>query len=204
MAYSACTSEIKRNIQQDCSKPLVGGYTGLCALIPVDSNYSVEQDATNPRKVVAINCETDTVVVVDNLSVNNPFDGSTSASSADAGVREFTKTLAFRIPQRGADVSKDIVEALCNSRGVIAVAEKTDNRADGKYEVIGLLQPLKVTEDGVSRTEAENGGAIMMTMQCTEPWFELNLVGEGGSGATPEYTLAGAKAAFNAIIAKAV
>ena len=87
---------------------------------------------------------------------------------------------------------------------MIAVAEKTDNRADGKYEVIGLLQPLKVTEDGVSRTEAENGGAVMITMQCTEPWFELNLVGDGGSGAEPEYTLAGAKAAFDAIIAKAV
>lgn len=201
MAYTACTSSIARNIQMDCAKPLSGGYTGLAALIPADSDYSVVQDATNARKVVSITPENGTVVVVDNLSVVSPFDGSSTASSADSGTRSFTKTIAFRVPQRGADVSKEIVEALCNSRGIIAVAEKKDNTADGKYEVIGLLNPLKVTEDGVSRTESENGGATMITMSCEEVWFELDLV---GAKEDDEYTLAGAKAAFEALLAKAV
>lgn len=202
MAYTPCTSSIARNIQMDCSKPLSGGYTGLALLIPSDSAYSVVQDSTNPRKVVSISPENGTVVVVDNLSVVSPFDGSSTASSADSGTRSFTKTVAFRVPQRGADVSKEIIEGLCNSRGVICVAEKKDNTADGKYEVIGLLNPLKVTEDGVQRTESENGGATMITMSCEEVWYELDLVGQKDSG--DEYTLAGAKAAFDTIMAQAV
>ena len=201
MAYTPCTSSIARNIQIDCSKPLSGGYTGLALLIPVDAAYSVVQDSDNPRKVVSITPENNNVVVVDNLYVVSPFDGSSTASSADSGMRSFTKTVAFRIPRRGADASKEIVEGLCNSRGVICVAEKKDNAADGKYEVIGLLNPLKVTEDGVQRTESENGGATMITMSCDEPWFELDLVGTKDSS---DYTLAGAKAAFDAIMAKAL
>lgn len=202
MAYSPCTSSIAQNIKMDCDKPLSGGYTGLAVLIPADSDYSVVQDSTNPRKVVTLTPENKTVVVVDNLAVTAPFDGSSTASAADSGIRSFSKTIAFRVPQRGADVSKDIVEALCNSRGVICVAEKRDNTVDGKYEVIGLLNPLKVNEDGVSRTEAENGGAVMMTMSCEEAWFELDLVGQKDSG--DEYTLAGAKAAFETLIQAAV
>ena len=143
-------------------------------IIPTGSAYSVTQDADNPRMLVSITPAQNTAVVVDNLAVVAPFNGSSTAASADNGIRQYTKTIAFRIPLRGAGVSKNIVEPLSNGEGYLAVVEKKDNNgADGKYEVIGFQQPLKVNEDGIQRTEDENGGAILATMSCVEGWFVL-------------------------------
>lgn len=203
--YTACQASIAKNIQQDCDKPLVGGYTGRGVLIPANSAYSVVQDTLNPRKIVSITPESNTVVVIDNVSVLAPFNGSSTAAAADNGIREYAKTLSFRIPLRGADVSKNLVEPLAGGAGYIAVVEKKDNaQADAKFEVIGLLQPLKVTDDGIQRTEAENGGAIMATMSCTEAWFEADLVGAKPAGSGTDYTVSGAKAAFEALVSAAV
>ena len=204
MAYTPCAQSIAQNIVQNCDAPLVGGYTGRAVLIPAGSAYSVTQDAENPRMLVSITPAQSTAVVIDNLAVVAPFNGSSTAASADNGIRQYTKTIAFRIPSRGAGVSKNIVEPLSNGEGYLAVVEKKDNNgADGKYEVIGFQQALKVNEDGIQRTEDENGGAILATMSCVEGWFEATLVGakEGTPGA---YTLAGAKAAFASLVAAAI
>ena len=204
MAYTSCMNAIAKSIAQDCDAPLVGGYTGRGVLIPAASAYSITQDGTNPRLVVGITPESNTVVAIDNAAVIAPFDGSNTAGNGEAGVRQFAKTLAFRIPLRGGDVSKDIVEPLGNSTGYIAIVEKKDNGSvEGKFEVIGLQVPLTLNEDGVQRTEGENGGAIMATMSTTESWFEADLVGEKDQTSS-KYTLAGAKTAFEALLAVAI
>lgn len=198
MAYTACTSKIARSIQGDCDKPLVGGYTGLGVLVDAET-ATIVKNATNPRMIESITAAE--TIAVDNMSVIAAFEGSNKASTEDSGTRTFTKTVAFRIPQRGAGVSKDIVEAICNSRGLIFIAEKQDNNPEGKYEVIGELSPLKVNGDGISQSESENNGAIMVTMSCNEPWFEQNLVGALADG---KPTLANAKQAFSALLEAAL
>lgn len=195
MAYTACVQEIAQNIAGDCSKPNVGGYTGQAVLIPWSATPNIVQDAKNPRRITSIELKENTkVCVVDNVGVD-PFSGSSTTSNGDSGVVQYTKTFAFRIPLRGADVSMKVVEALVQSpEGFIAVLPKAAKVADGGFEVVGFLQPLKTTADGISRTETENGGAILATMTCTEPWFELDLVGN---------TYAEAKTLFDKLLKEA-
>lgn len=172
MAYTPCSSSVAKNIAASCSAPIVGGYTGRAVLIAVgDATFT--QDSTNPRLVTAIAMGSSKKSIAVNNVFAEPFAGSTTASNADTGRIQHTKTLAFRIPLRGAEVSKDIVEALEQAPlGFVAVVEKKDKVGDGSFEVIGLEQGLKVNADGVSRDEAANGGDIAVTMSCVENFFE--------------------------------
>lgn len=176
MAYVSCAAAVAANIARDCDHPEVGKYTGRAVLFPIDENPVIAVSGTNPRMLTSIAPDTGKkVIALDNV-MTTPFDGSNTASNEDGGVKTFVKTLAFRVQQRGAGVSKDIVDALCSSpRGYIAVVEKQDTVGDGTYEVIGYLQGLRVNADGVSRNENENNGNTMITMSCSEPWFECTL-----------------------------
>ena len=90
--------------------------------------------------------------------------------------KQVTKTVALRIPLRGAAVSKEIVEPLLASPlGFIVVLEKTDKVGDGSFEVIGFQSALKTNDDGISHKEYENGGDIAVTMSCVEDWYEVTL-----------------------------
>lgn len=177
MAYTSCAGTVADSIQKNCSSPIVGGYTGrgvLIDLATVTPTFTV--DSQNPRIISAIALGTgEKYIVVDNVWTD-AFTGSTTASSADNGRAEYTKTYAFRIPMRGADVSKDLVEPLVDSPlGYIAILEKMDRSGDGSFEIIGYKKGLKVNADGIARNEYENGGDITVTMSTVEPWFEVTL-----------------------------
>lgn len=179
MAYTSCAADLAANIALNCQNPIVGGYTGRAVIIQWKDAPDFTKDAENPRKIrsVALGANVKTVVV-DNAFVT-PFEGSNTASSSDNGRTQYTKQLSFRIPLRGADASKDIVEPLVSSTGgFVAIVEKKDKTADGAFEVIGLLSPLRATGDGITRTESENGGDISATLETVEPFFELTLVAQ--------------------------
>lgn len=172
MALS-CFGEAMASIAPDCNNPLVGGYTGRGALIPSDSITSVTASSSNPRILESITA--DTIIGIENAVVT-PFDGSTTASTADDGKMSFGKTISFRIPLRGANTAKNIVEPLAYSTtGYVAIVEKKDKVGDGSFEIIGYNQGLKVNADGIQRNENENGGDVSVTMSCTEGWFEATL-----------------------------
>lgn len=172
MALS-CFGEAMASIAPDCNNPLVGGYTGRGALIPSDSITSVTASSSNPRILESITA--DTIIGIENAVVT-PFDGSTTASTADDGKMSFGKTISFRIPLRGANTAKDIIEPLAYSTtGYVAIVEKKDKVGDGSFEIIGYNQGLKVNADGIQRNENENGGDVSVTMSCTEGWFEATL-----------------------------
>lgn len=196
MAYTPCAANIAANIALDCAQPIAGGYTGRAVLIPYASAPTIVRDETNPRKVSSITLASGAkCVAVDNVFAD-PFNGSNTQGSTDSGRGQFVKTFAFRIPLRGADVSRDIVEPLVSSAGgFIAVLEKNDKTPDGDYEVVGLLQPLKTDASTIARTESENGGDISAQMACTEQYFECTFV----AGATHAANLA----AFEALLASA-
>lgn len=173
MPFVNCAAAVAASIQGDCLHPIVGGYTGRGVLIPLDDAPTFTTSADNPRTITDIALATGKKAVAVANVFTEPFTGSNTASSADNGRKEFKKTYAFRIPLRGSDVSKDIVEPLAGSAlGFVAVLEKNDRSGNGSFEVVGAQQGLKVNADGISRDEASNGGDISVTMSCTETFFE--------------------------------
>ncbi|HPL94998.1 MAG TPA: hypothetical protein PLK02_07850 [Paludibacteraceae bacterium] len=174
MAYSPCVSAVAKNIVKNCSSPIVGGYTGRGVLVPLDKAPTFTVSAQNPRTIVQIEV-VDKFIAIDNV-FTDPFAGTTKASNGDSGSIKHTKTFTFRIPQRGSDVSRDIVEALIASPlGFVAVLEKKDRVGNGSFEVIGYQDALKVTADGVTQDETANDGATTVTMSCSEHYFEVDL-----------------------------
>lgn len=193
---SNCINNIAKSIGMDCDAPIVSGYTGRGVLIPLSVNPTLTKSATNPRIIESITlAESAKVCAIDNEGTS-PFDGSNVASNGDSGFVQYTKTINVRIPMRGAEVSKDIVEPLSKSgQGFIAILERRDKCGDGSYEVVGALQPLTANADGITRNESDNGGAIMATLSCTEQWFECVLYNK-------DYTTT--KEDFEALLAKAL
>jgi hypothetical protein len=177
MAYTPCTSAVAANIVKNCTTPIVGGYTGRGILIPLDKAPTFSVSANNPRTITAIQLsrDTDKFIAIDNV-FTDPFAGTTKASNGESGSIKHTKTFAFRIPQRGSDISRDIVEALEQSPlGFIAVLEKKDRVGNGSFEVIGYQDALKVNADGVTQDETANDGATNVVMSCSEHFFEVVL-----------------------------
>jgi len=173
MAYTPCTSAVAANIVKNCTSPIVGGYTGRGILIPLDNAPTFSVSATNPRTITAV-AMGQKFIAIDNV-FTDPFAGTTKASNGESGSIKHTKTFAFRIPQRGSDISK-IVEALEQSPlGFVAVLEKKDRVGNGSFEVIGYQDALKVNADGVTQDETANDGATNVVMSCSEHFFEVVL-----------------------------
>ena len=176
MAYSSCAGSLAANIAKDCAHPMVGGYTGRGLLIPLTNTLTFAVDGTNPRIITGITMGVgEKLAIIDNVWPS-AFNDSNTQSNADNGRLVYGKTFAFRIPLRGAGVSKDIVEPLADAPlGYLAVLEKKDRIGDGSYEVVGYGQGLTVNPDGIMRNENENGGDIVVTMSCEEQFFEVTL-----------------------------
>ena len=176
MAYTPCTSAVAANIVKNCTTPIVGGYTGRGILVPLDKAPTFSVSAGNPRTLTGIAMGgTNKFIAIDNV-FTDPFAGTAKASNGESGFMKHDKTFAFRIPQRGSDISRDIVEALENSPlGFVAVLEKKDRVGNGSFEVIGYQSALKVNADGVTQDETANDGATNVVMSCSEHFFEVVL-----------------------------
>lgn len=182
MAYKSCAANIAASIIQDCNRPLVGGYTGRAVIIPTAdwARAEVVADANNPRKIMSIVLPPDgsaMAYTIDNVFAT-PFTGSTTAGNNDSGRNGYLKTLAVRIPMRGADVSRDIIEPLVkDADGFVVIAEKRDKVGDGSYEVIGYQNSMRGDIASVTRDESANGGDWLVNLTTIEKWAEVTLVG---------------------------
>lgn len=183
MAYTSCAAKLAANIELDCDHPIVGGYTGEGILIPLSSvTPIIVQDASNKRKIKSITIgANDKVVFVDNVNAQ-PFGGSSTAGNGDSGYPEFTKTMAVKVPMRGAEVSQDVIEPIFDDpQGFLGIFPKRDRVADGGFEVIGFLNPLRGDIASLNRDESANGGAWALNLVSTESWAEVTLVGVDGT-----------------------
>ena len=194
LAYASCAGSLAANIAKDCAHPMVGGYTGRGLLIPLTNTLTFAVDGTNPRIITGITMGVgEKLAVIDNVWPS-AFNESNTQSNADNGRFVYNKTFAFRIPLRGAGVSKDVVEPLADAPlGYLAVLEKKDRVGDGSYEIVGYGQGLTVNPDGIMRNENENGGDIVVTMSCEEQYFETTFF---------DTNYATTKAAFEALMAQ--
>jgi hypothetical protein len=105
--------------------------------------------------------------------------------------------MAMRVPMRGASVSRDVIEPMFDDpMGFLGIFPKRDKVADGSFEVIGFLNPLRGDIASLTRDESANGGAWSLNLVSTEAWAEVALVGIDG-------TFASALDVFEALKAKA-
>lgn len=171
---ASCVSNIAGNIGLDCQNPIEGGYTGRGVLIPMEAVPVLTKDAQNPRIISAIALASGAKVVAVDNEGSSPLDGSSTTGNADAGFTKFVKVISVRMPERGAEFAKDVVEPLVKSgRGFIGIFEKVDRVGDGSFEIIGAQSPLKVTDPStVTRQENANGGAWVANLQSTELYAE--------------------------------
>ena len=182
MAYVSCAAKIAASIQQDCNKPLVGGYTGRAVIMSaIDfERAEVVRSATNPREILSVVLPPDGSIMaytVDNVFAQ-PFTGSTTAGNNENGRNGYLKTLSVRVPMRGADVSRDVVEPLVKDpNGFVVIVEKRDKVGDGSFEVIGYQNALRGDIAGVTRDESANGGDWIVPLTTVEKWAEVTLVG---------------------------
>lgn len=175
---ASCIGNIAGNIGLNCESPIEGGYTGRAVLIPMEAVPQLTQDAQNPRIVSAIAIASGAKVVAVDNEGTTPFDGSQTVGNNDAGYVRFAKSVVVRMPERGADFAKNVIEPLVKSgRGFVGVFEKVDRVGDGSFEIIGAQSPLKVVDPStVQRTESTTGGgAWQATMQSTEVYAETVL-----------------------------
>ena len=182
MAYTSCAAKIAASIQQDCNKPLAGGYTGRAVIMSVldFERAEVVRSATNPRKILSIVLPPDGSVMaytVDNV-FSAPFTGSTTAGNNENGRNGYLKTVNVRVPMRGADTSMKVIEPLVKDpNGFVMMLEKRDKVGDGSYEIIGYQNALRGDIAGVTRDESANGGDWIVPLTTVEKWAEVTLVG---------------------------
>lgn len=169
MAYKSCSAAMAANIQMDCDKPLAGGFSGRAIGIPLSPAPTFAVSAENPLIIEAVTAaEGGKFFAIENFG-EQPFSGTSSASSADGGVMKHTKTFQFTIPKRGAAASKDIVDPLTRlPLGFMVIAE----RRDGTYEVYGYEQGLRVNADGVTNDAYTNDGATQIVSSATQYNYE--------------------------------
>ena len=171
---ASCVGNIAGNIGLNCESPIEGGYTGRGVLIPMEAVPVLTKNAQNPRIIEEIAIASGAKVVSVDNEGSVPFDGSSTTGNNDAGYVKFTKVIAVRMPERGADFAAKVIEPLVKSgRGFIGIFEKVDRVGDGSFEVIGAQSPLKVVDPAtVTRTETANGGAWLANLQSSEVYAE--------------------------------
>lgn len=197
-----CAGDISASIRMSCTNKLVKGYTGRAIYIPYGKGFVFTQDGTNPNKITDITLPSGTgaakPVAIDNVFIT-PFEGSASAGNADDGVAKIAKTIAIKMPDRGADFAVKVIDPLLHAPlGGVLVVEKNQNTIDGKYEVIGFENPVKADPTSYNRDENANNGAHSLNLVATEYSAEYTFV-----GGTDVETIADLVAEFETLYAAA-
>lgn len=169
MAYVSCAAQVAANIQEDCSNPSSGGYTGRGVYIPRSYAPVLTKDASNPRIISAITLQDgQSTVAIENL-LQNPFNGGTVTANTETGM--YTKTVSLRVPAHGADIAKDVVEPLLKSpQGGIIILERQDTNGTGAFVVFGAERGMKASEQTLN--EYENNGDWSVTLSTDERFAE--------------------------------
>lgn len=159
MAVTKCAADIAANIAPNCEKPITHGYTGR-GVIYNRMEVDFTPSATNPRKITAIAPrEGKKPYLITNVGTN-PFDGTNKAQNLEGNAPRFNKTIAFDVPLRGADVSKDIIEPLLKNRGgFVLLLELNDRVGDGSFEIYGYESGAKCTALTENPTDVATGGS---------------------------------------------
>lgn len=174
-----CFNNIAKSVLQNCTAQEASGYTGRAVILQWVDNPVIVVDALNSNMLTSISLPVGKKgIEVDNSNFIDPFSGSNYAANTDDGSRKIAKTFVFKVPLRGSEVSKKLLEGMFfnnfGGSGAIIVAEKIVNGV-GKYPVIGYKSPFLINPDGLKQDEYADGGAFILTGGCKERAIEVEL-----------------------------
>lgn len=178
MALASCTGTIAKSFAEPCANPLDGGYSGRAVIFDA-RDITLTRETNNPRLVSAITIASGKTPFAVINGGDQPFTGSSTQSTTENGSREYTKTVVFLDPKRGAAASADVEALAALPLGFVVIAEKMQRTSDGGFEIIGGSRGLKVNGDGIVRDEYANGGAIQITASTRERYLDV-VYNDGG------------------------
>lgn len=177
MAFTACTSNLTKNITTDCIEPRIKGWERVGLLIKKsDIDFSTAVDDGSGNVSFAL-LATKKVAVIYNKKANPlPFGGTQVTYNRDAD--GYDKKLQFYYEGIGATNSKAVVEPL-KSEDYVVVLERKQKYGDGAFPVFGYQVGLSCANDGGAQVLDEETGYWLITMTCTEPAGEIELSSDG-------------------------
>lgn len=157
----------------DCNNQLVGGVKDRITLLNIEDILSVTKDLSNPLIITDINKKPTKVGYV--------FEGQRSSIDAQT---DFVKArysvgyyhqLTFRVFGNSAAVKKTIEEL---ARGSVVAFLENNFRGEGgnaSFEIFGLEVGLQVESLGSNKSDAETGGAYVITLKTPDDFKEPHL-----------------------------
>lgn len=174
-----CFDVISKSVLQNCTAQEAAGFTGRAVILQWIDNPTITVSATNSNMITSIELPAlKKGIEVDNTNFIDPFSGSNYAANVDDGSRKILKSFTFKVPLRGSEVSRKLLEGMFfdnfGGSGAIVVAEKIVNGV-GKYSVIGYKSPFLINPDGLKQDEYADGAAFILTGSCKERAIEVEL-----------------------------
>ena len=185
----SCISQIAQNILPDCENPKVAGFEGRAIVIGYSdfvTNSTITFVSDSKTKIETIDLDGQGKRA--QIYGENPYNGTNEALTREDGVEKYIHQVALRIADRGADAGDNIVAPLARGRHVVFQVTN-----DGKVFVHGLYGVLKANEQ--TQNEYENNGDWMVTLQDSEPYPVVEVVGTVARTALQEFEVA-----WNAIV----
>jgi len=174
-----CFDVISKSVLQNCTAQEAAGFTGRAVILQWIDNPTITVSATNSNMITSIELPAlKKGIEVDNANFIDPFSGSNYTANTDDGSRKILKSFTFKVPLRGSEVSRKLLEGMFfdnfGGSGAIVVAEKIVNGV-GKYSVIGYKSPFLINPDGLKQDEYADGAAFILTGSCKERAIEVEL-----------------------------
>ena len=174
-----CFDVISKSVLQNCTAQEAAGFTGRAVILQWIDNPTITVSATNSNMITSIELPAlKKGIEVDNANFIDPFSGSNYTANTDDGSRKILKSFTFKVPLRGSEVSRKLLEGMFfdnfGGSGAIVVAEKIVNGV-GKYSVIGYKSPFLINQDGLKQDEYADGAAFILTGSCKERAIEVEL-----------------------------
>ncbi len=156
MAITLCDFDIKKNIKYDCDKPLIRQYEPY-AIIANRRNVSWSSNGDGTFKISCLD-----FYVIRNKN-DKPFEGTISEfENENPYGGRFKKTVAFDIPEFGAEIGKEAVEPIFAGEEFLIIFEKKDKSEKTRYEIFGLENGLKI-ESGSRDMVADGIWKVVLT-----------------------------------------
>jgi hypothetical protein len=157
----------------DCNANLVGGVKDRMILVNLEDILSITRDSANPQIIEDIVLKTGKVGYV--------FEGQRNSNDASS---EFVKArysvgynhqIVFRAFGNNAAIKKTMEQLAKGS--IVAFPENNFKGTDGDaaFEVYGLEVGLQVDSLGSNKSDAETGGAYVITLKTPDDFKEPHL-----------------------------
>ena len=176
MEKSICDYVISKDIDFNCSDPVVGGAEAVGVIInraDIDfAQSTINQTQPNILEGIAFKKNTLRGFKI-KQAVVNPFNGTNTALASGNVRNSWTKVLSFVVLDDGPEVSSKIIDPMANGEFVVIIEKKykglaNANPGSSAFEVYGWHQGLKSSEISNDLYSEDTEGGWAVTLQETK------------------------------------